>query len=100
MGTAQGTDSATVSEKGSITFNIIGAATQTVVSMAAFGAFIDQYPPCLGPLVPGIMTGPMFTNGSWQFMTGGAYIFTDPVGQANANADYWFRQQLYSVAHQ
>jgi hypothetical protein len=36
------------------------------------------------------MTGPMFTNGAWQFMPGGAYIFTDPVGQANAKADYWF----------
>ncbi len=32
----------------------------------------------------------MFTNGAWEFMTGGAYIFTDPVGQANANADFWF----------
>ena len=36
------------------------------------------------------MTGPMFTNGAWQFMPGGAYIFTDPVGQQNAKADYWF----------
>jgi len=35
------------------------------------------------------MTGPTFTNGAWQFTTG-SYIFTDPVGQANANADYWF----------
>lgn len=36
------------------------------------------------------MTGPMFTNGAWQFGTQGAYIFTGPVGQANANADYWY----------
>jgi Tfp pilus assembly protein PilX len=90
MGTAQGNDAATISENGSMTFNVTGKAASTTVSMAQFGAFIDVYPPCLGPLVPGTMTGPMFTNGSWQFMTGGAYIFTDPVGQANANADYWF----------
>jgi hypothetical protein len=73
-----------------LTFNITGAAATTNVSFSAFGAFVDQYPPCLGALVPGTMTGPMFTNGAWEFETGGAYIFTDPVGQAGANADFWF----------
>jgi hypothetical protein len=36
------------------------------------------------------LTGPFFTNGAWQFGTSGSYIFTDPVGQANADADFWF----------
>jgi Tfp pilus assembly protein PilX len=89
QGTSRGSQQATVSEKGSFTFNITGAASTTNVSFAAFGGFVDQYPQCLGPLVPGTMTGPMFTNGAWEFMTGGDYIFTDPVGQADANADYW-----------
>jgi Tfp pilus assembly protein PilX len=89
QGTSRGSQQATVSEKGSFTFNITGGAAATNVSFAAFGGFVDHYPQCLGPLVPGTMTGPMFTNGAWEFMTGGDYIFTDPVGQADANADYW-----------
>jgi hypothetical protein len=89
MGSAQGTEQATVSESGSLILGITAAVASTNLSFAAFGTFIDQYPPCLGWLIPGTMTGPMFTNGAWQFTTG-TYIFTDPVGQANANADFWF----------
>src|SRR5208282_2254498 len=59
------------------------------LSYAYYGAFITNYPPCLGPLVPGTMTGPMFTDGAWGFMPGGQYIFTDPVGQQDADASYW-----------
>jgi hypothetical protein len=80
-------------ENGSVTVNIQAQTTtsqQETVSFAAFGAFVNNFPPCLGALVPGTMTGPMFTNGAWQFGTGGAYIFTDPVGQTNSKADYWF----------
>ena len=86
-----------IQESGSILATInaqTSTSQQTQTSFAAFGAFINNYPPCpaqgSGPLVPGTMTGPMFTNGAWQFGTGGSYIFTDPVGQTNANADYWF----------
>jgi Tfp pilus assembly protein PilX len=89
MGAAQGTEQASVSESGSLTFGITAQATTTTQSFASFGTFVDQYAPCFAPLVPGTMTGPMFTNGAWQFTTG-SYIFTDPVGQANAKADYWF----------
>lgn len=89
VGQSLGTQQASVEEKGSITFLITGTANTSKVSFAAFGGFIDKYPPCLGPIVPGTLTGPMFTNGAWQFMPG-SYIFTDAVGQANANADYWF----------
>ena len=93
VGRALVTQQSDTSETGTITVNITAqtSTTQsTQVSFASFGAFINNYPPCLGPLVPGTMTGPMFTNGAWQFMTGGAYIFTDPVSQANAKADYYF----------
>src|SRR5579875_3310137 len=90
LGKAQGSEQETVSENGSIILNVSGSGASTTVSFASFGAFIDNYPPCLGALVPGTMTGSMFTNGAWQFGTGGSYIFTDPVGQQNADADYWF----------
>jgi Tfp pilus assembly protein PilX len=89
MGAAQGTEQASVSESGSLILGITGSGGATTQSFSAFGTFIDQYAPCSGWLIPGTMTGPTFTNGAWQFTTG-SYIFTDPVGQANANADYWF----------
>ncbi len=90
LGRSQGSEQETVSENGSFILNVSAGASNSQVSFASFGAFVDQYPPCLGPLVPGTMTGPMFTNGAWQFGTGGQYIFTDPLGQQNADADYWF----------
>ncbi|MGO9275829.1 MAG: hypothetical protein ACLQOO_37235 [Terriglobia bacterium] len=91
VGSALGSEQATVSENGSVIVNIAGVAATTTNSFAIYGCFLDQWPPCtLGWLVPGYMTGPMFTNGSWQFGLGGSYIFTDPVGQANANASFWF----------
>jgi Tfp pilus assembly protein PilX len=92
LGRALATQQSYVSETGNYIIHVklpVGP-TSSSTSFAAFGAFINNYPPCTGPLVPGTMTGPMFTNGAWQFMTGGAYVFTDPVGQANANADYYF----------
>jgi Tfp pilus assembly protein PilX len=89
MGAAQGTEQASVSESGSLILGIAASASATQQSFASFGTFVDQYTPCTAPLTPGTMTGPMFTNGAWQFSTG-SYIFTDAVGQANADADYWF----------
>jgi len=92
-GRAQSLQQVMVKESGSLVMMVQAQTTtsqQAQVSFAAFGAFINNYPPCLGPLIPGTMTGPMFTNGAWQFMTGGSYIFTDPVGQANSKADYYF----------
>ena len=90
-GAAWGSEQASISENGSVIINVAGIAATSTTSFAMYGCFLDQWPPCtLGWLVPGYMTGPMFTNGSWQFGTGGSYIFTDPVGQANANASFWF----------
>jgi Tfp pilus assembly protein PilX len=94
VGAAQGSEQATVTENGSITLNVAGAAATSSVSFAYFGGFVDKYPACLGPLVPGTMTGPMFTNDAWEFMPSQApwtapYIFTDPVGQHDADAYYW-----------
>jgi len=97
-GRAQALQQVYTKETGSIVLTIQAQTTttqQVVVSFAAFGAFVNNYSPCLAALVPGTMTGPMFTNGAWQFATGGSYIFTDPVGQANANADYFINGHCY-----
>jgi len=93
-GTAQGSEQQTVTETGNISFNVTGASATNTVSFAYFGAFVDNYPPGIGPLVPGTMTGPMFTNKAWEFMANqppwmAPYIFTDPVGQVMSQVDYW-----------
>jgi Tfp pilus assembly protein PilX len=91
QGSSQGTEQALVTDKGSVTLNITGAAASTSVSFAGFGFFVDHYLPCNGSyLVPGTVTGPVFTNGSWTFGTSGSYIFTDSVGQADTNAGFQF----------
>jgi len=94
LGRAQGAQQVATSETGAFSFTVTAqtsSTTQTVVSFSAFGGFVNVYTPCSAPLVPGLMAGPMFTNGQWQFGNlGSQYIFTDPVGQANANFGYWF----------
>jgi Tfp pilus assembly protein PilX len=94
VGTASGSEQQTVTETGNVTFSVSGASATTNVSFAYFGAFVDIYPPGIGPLVPGTMTGPMFTNNAWEFMANqppwtAPYIFTDPVGQVMSQVDYW-----------
>jgi Tfp pilus assembly protein PilX len=90
MGTAQGSEQTTVSESGTIKFSISGVDSGTTHSFSYYGAFIGQFTPCLGPLVPGYLTGPMFTDGAWQWGTSGTYTMTDFVGQENADFDFWF----------
>jgi Tfp pilus assembly protein PilX len=90
VGTATGAEKSTINETGSFTVYVAGTPAVTNASFSIFGAFITNWNPCsLGWLVPGTMTGTMFTDGSWGFGGGGGYIFTDPVGQADDNASFW-----------
>ena len=91
FGRSLGNQVITISDSGSIKINVSGSGGSSATSFAAFGMFIDQYPICSGgTLVPGTITGPVFTNGSWNFGTGGSYIFTDKVGSAGSNFGYQF----------
>ena len=103
VGSAQGSEQQTVTETGNITLVVNGAAAVNNVSFAYFGGFVDVYPGGIGPLVPGTMTGPMFTNNAWEFMAAippwtAPYIFTDPVGQAAAQAYYWDTNWNYHLS--
>jgi len=92
LGQSHGTEAATVDDAGSFTVTATltpSGATQT--SFAAWGMFIDQYGICSGgTLVPGTITGPVFTNGAWTFSDTGSYIFTDSVGSVSGQAGYSF----------
>jgi Tfp pilus assembly protein PilX len=89
VGQSQGAEAATLVDGGQ--FKIVvapGAAVPTLTNFAAWGMFIDQYALCSGDLVHGTITGPVFTNGAWNFASGGSYEFTDKVGSANSQAGY------------
>lgn len=97
-GRSAGNQVTTISDSGSIKINVTGVAGGTTTSFAAWGMFIDQYNICDGSmLVPGTITGPVFTNGAWNFGQTGSYIFTDTVGSANAKAGY---QYSNGICHQ
>ncbi|MFI5110215.1 MAG: hypothetical protein ACHP78_15425 [Terriglobales bacterium] len=93
VGRAQALQQVATQEKGSVTVNILAQTStsqQATVSFAAFGGYINNFSQCQGPLAYGTSTGPFFTNGQWNFGTGGSYIFTDPVGQHATTADFIF----------
>ncbi len=87
VGTSLGTGTTSLSDTGVLAITAI-IPTPATLTFAGYGMFIDQYSVCDGTtLVPGTITGPTFTNGSWNFGTG-QYNFTDPVGQAGPTAGY------------
>jgi Tfp pilus assembly protein PilX len=89
VGQSQGTETATIVERGAAVVTAkTGLGTQTT-SFAGFGMFIDQYALCGGgDLVPGTITGPVWTNGSWNFSNSGSYTFTDDVTQVGSKAGF------------
>jgi Tfp pilus assembly protein PilX len=88
VGQSQGSEVATVVDSGTILLNASVTAASYQQSFAAWGMFIGNYPLCSGDLVPGTITGPVFTNGSWNFSNSGPYTFTDPVAQSGAQAGW------------
>ncbi len=88
----------TVEETG--TFNVAIPVTNTTTSgtstsFAAWGTLFNTYAICGSPFVKGTMTGPFFSNDSWNFgdnglVGNGSYIFTGSVGAHNANVGYMY----------
>ncbi|HEY6350651.1 MAG TPA: hypothetical protein VI636_14700 [Candidatus Angelobacter sp.] len=98
-GQAQGNEATTLTDAGSVFVNASGAGATAQTSFAAWGMFINTYNVCDGSsLVPGTISGPVFTNGSWNFGTSGKYIFTDPVGQNGTQAGYQFGSGCDQIA--
>src|SRR5947209_4695144 len=96
VGQAQNSEQAVIEDRGNITLNaaVTAAGTSTTTgvrtSFAAWGMFIDQSPICNGStLVAGTLSGPVFTNGAWNFGTGN-YIFTDSVGSVNTHSGFQY----------
>jgi hypothetical protein len=74
VGKSKGNESTTLTDAGLVTIT----ASIPAPGVLNFAGVCDG-----STLVPGTITGPVFTNGSWNFGTG-QYTFTDNVGQAGA----------------
>jgi Tfp pilus assembly protein PilX len=88
VGQSQGSEVATITDSGTIFVTAPTAPPSYPQSFAAWGMFIGTYALCSSDLVPGTITGPVFTNGSWNFGNSGPYTFTDPVGQSGTLAGW------------
>ncbi|HVJ05368.1 MAG TPA: hypothetical protein VM578_06835 [Candidatus Saccharimonadales bacterium] len=82
-----------ITETGTIVYYIDpgAAAGGALPRFSKWGAFIDEFAACKAPLVQGTITGPVFTNGQWNFgnYSNPGYTFTDTVGQKGTEAS-WF----------
>jgi Tfp pilus assembly protein PilX len=98
IGRANASATNTVQEQGTILLTAtITSTSSTTTNFAAYGMFIDQSPICNGStLVPGTISGPVFTNGAWNFGTSGSYIFTDAIGSHSSNIGYNFSSCIQS----
>ncbi len=91
-GESAGTEGEEVTESGTLTYSSApgapGAGGPPLFS--DYGAFITSFTACQGPLVPGTMTGPFFTDGQWNFgnFSNPGYTFTGSIGQQNAQASW------------
>jgi Tfp pilus assembly protein PilX len=80
-GVSQGAEKTVLTDSGRLSVTAI-IPSPAALNFAGYGMFVNTYNVCDGTtLVPGTITGPVFTNGSWNFGTGN-YTFTDPLGQA------------------
>src|SRR6267142_3939002 len=83
------TQATKLTENGQFTFSATFVPATTPANFAGWGMFIDSQPICSGTLVQGTITGPVFTNGAWNFGTGNTgYTFTDPVGSVSPQFGY------------
>jgi Tfp pilus assembly protein PilX len=100
VGQSQGTESATIQDSGTLIINATLVPDSGIKkSFAAYGMFIDENTICNGStLVPGTISGPVFTNGAWTFGTSGKYIFTDSVGSVSSKFGYQFNNCQQSSA--
>ncbi|HEX4379367.1 MAG TPA: hypothetical protein VH022_05005 [Candidatus Acidoferrum sp.] len=88
VGQSQGSEVATITDSGTIIVTAPTSPPAYQQSFAAWGMFIGTYALCSADLVPGTITGPVFTNGSWNFSNSAPYTFTDAVGQVGGTAGW------------
>lgn len=95
VGQAVGSQRSRVEEKGTLTITVPVSA-YVPPFFSGYGMFFDNTAVCDGTtLVPGTISGPVFTNGGFTFGTSGQYIFTDAVQTGAAKNGYSFSGGCY-----
>jgi Tfp pilus assembly protein PilX len=91
-GESNGTEGEEITETGWLTYSSAPGAPGAggPPSFSDFGAFITNFTPCQGALVPGTMSGPFFTDGQWNFgnFSSPGYTFTGSIAQAGSQASW------------
>jgi len=92
QGQSSGSEGEEVVETGTIVYT---STTGTAAGgpppiFSKWAAFITNFAACQGPLVPGTMTGPFFTDGQWNFgnFNNPGYTFTGSIAQQNTQASW------------
>ena len=101
VGSASGSEQASVTENGSFVLVISTQGSNKVVdaSFSAFGAYIGNFPACNGSsLAYGTITGPVYANGEWNLGANGTYTFTDPVNQTGPAFSFYDGGTCYNSA--
>jgi hypothetical protein len=92
-GRSSGSEQEQITESGQIHYHSFSGdlASTAPPSFAKWGAFITKYDDCQGPLVPGTMTGPFFTDGQWNFgdFSNPGYTFVDSIGEPGNQISWW-----------
>jgi len=94
IGQSRANEQNTIVENGSFLLNVV-VTNSTTTSFANWGTLFDQYAICSSPFVAGTMSGPFFSNDSWNFgdknLVGSSkYIFTGSVGANNTKVGYMY----------
>lgn len=92
QGQSSGSEVEQITETGVIVYQSApGGASDGGTLFSKWGAYITKYDACQGPLVPGTMSGPFFTDGQWNFgnFTSPTYTFTGSVGQVGSKVSWW-----------
>lgn len=101
-GKSYGNESEQITQTGTIVYTSVSGngAIGGPPSFSKWGAFITNFGDCQGPLVPGTMTGPFFTDGQWNFgsYTNPGYTFTGSVGQVGGNVSWWANNKCTDAA--
>jgi Tfp pilus assembly protein PilX len=102
IGQSNGSQQQLVEDSGQLVLDIhVAPSGGKITAFSAWGMFIDQATQCDGStLVPGTISGPVFTNGAWNFGTGGSYIFTDKIGSVSPTFGYQFNNNCDSSSSQ
>ena len=101
QGQSYGNEAEQITQTGTVVYTSTSGnpANSGPPPFSKWGAFITNFSDCQGPLTPGTMSGPFFTDGQWNFgnFTNPGYTFAGTVQQAGGNVSWWKNNKCTDV---